>query len=292
MSSSGTDDREPVAADEPDAAIGFTRVDAQPDTATLIEGMDATAQWPAVKQLRAWEVARLGLRPGRSLLDVGCGVGSVATALAPLVAPGGTVAAVDPSEAMLAEGRRRAEAARVSVDFRAGLAEDLPFDDATFDVCRSERALQWMPDPEAALDEMLRTTRPGGRLVVIDTDWRTLAFDLPDEGPGIAVAEGIRGLRGRPASIGGRLLNLFRDRGLADLDIIGAAHVWHRWRPDVEEAPPGLFPLRAIAMQLVALGRIEQEVGEQFSDQVTEAARRDRLSISLTMFAVHGRKPA
>ena len=53
MSSSGTDDREPAAADEPDAAIGFTRVDAQPDTATLIEGMDATAQWPAVKHLRA-----------------------------------------------------------------------------------------------------------------------------------------------------------------------------------------------------------------------------------------------
>ena len=45
-------------------------------------------------------------------------------------------------------------------------------------------------------------------------------------------------------------------------------------------------------MQLVALGRVEQELGEQFSDQVTEAARRDRLSISLTMFAVHGRKPA
>ena len=208
MSSSGTDDSAPVAAGDPDAAIGFTRVDAQPDTATLIEGMDATAQWPAVKQLRAWEVARLGLRPGRSLLDVGCGVGSVATALAPLVAPGGTVAAVDPSEAMLAEGRRRAEAARVSVEFHAATAEDLPFDDATFDVCRSERALQWMPDPEAALDEMLRTTRPGGRLVVIDTDWRTLAFDLPDDAPGLAVAEGLRSLRGRPASIGGRLLNL------------------------------------------------------------------------------------
>jgi len=245
-----------------------------------------------VKQLRAWEVARLGLRPGRSLLDVGCGVGSVATALAALVAPGGTVAAVDPSEAMLAEGRRRAEAARVSVEFHAATAEDLPFADATFDVCRSERALQWMADPEAALDEMVRTARPGGRLVVTDTDWRTLAFDLPDDAPGLAVGEGLRSLRGRTASIGGRLLNLFRERGLVDLDIIGAAHVWDRWRPDEEEAPPGLFPLQAIAMQLVALGRVERELGEQFVEQVTDAARHDRLAISLTMFAVHGRKPA
>ena len=293
MSSSGTDDREPVAADEPDAAIGFTRVDAQPDTATLIEGMDATAQWPAVKQLHAWEVARLGLRPGRSLLDVGCGVGSVATALAPLVAPGGTVAAVDPSEAMLAEGRRRAEAARVSVDFRAGLAEDLPFEDATFDVCRSERALQWMPDPEAALDEMIRTNAPGrsaGR------DRHRLA-DARVRSP----RRGARGSRSPRASVdsgagpppsavvsstcsvtGASRTSTSSARPMSG---IAGSPTWRRRRRACSRCEPS-------RCSWWRSGGWSRRLGEQFSDQVTEAARRDRLSISLTMFAVHGRKPA
>ena len=200
--------------------------------------------------------------------------------------------AVDPSEAMLAEGRRRAGAAGVSVDFQVGVAEHLLFADATFDVCRSERALQWLAEPDVGVGELARVLRPGGSLLVIDSDWRTLAFDLPDDDPGVAVTEAMSRMRGRPATVGGRLLNLFRDRGLVALDVVGAAHVWQRWDPDTEEAPAGLFPLQLVVPQLIGLGFVDRDLGERFLQQVTDAARNDRLSISLTMFAVHGRKPA
>ena len=74
------------AADDPDASIGFTRVDAQPDTAMLIEGMDATAQWPSVRQLRAWERDRLRLRPGERVVDIGSGERATILQLARLIA--------------------------------------------------------------------------------------------------------------------------------------------------------------------------------------------------------------
>ena len=293
MSPSGTDDdRVSVAADAPDATIGFTRVDAQPDASFLIAGMDATAQWPAVQTLRTWEREHLALRAGESLLDIGSGVGDVAIAHAGIVGPSGSVSAVDPSEAMLAEGRRRAAAAGVAVDFRTGLGEALPFPDESFDACRSERALQWMTDPPGAVAEMVRVLRPGGRLVAIDTDWRTFVADLPDDSAMTSAVDAMLAMRGEPAVVGRRLLNLARDLGLEGLDVTGAAHIWTAWDPDVEQAPAGFFPLRTVVPQLVEAGVLDPDDGERFVTEVEGAARRDRLSLSLTMFAVHGRKPA
>ena len=111
-------------AERPDAEIGYSRVDVQPDTALLIKGMEATAEWPAVRQLRAWERTHLALQAGERLLDIGCGVGDVAIALAKDVAPSGSVIAIDASEAMLGVGRQRAAEAAVSVDFRIGDAAE------------------------------------------------------------------------------------------------------------------------------------------------------------------------
>ena len=73
--------------------------------------MEATAAWPAVRQLRVRERARLGLQAGDRLLDVGCGLGDVAVDLARDVTPGGGVVGVDASEVMLEAARRRAVAA-------------------------------------------------------------------------------------------------------------------------------------------------------------------------------------
>jgi len=127
-------------AERPDAEIGYSRVDVQPDTALLIKGMEATAEWPAVRQLRAWERTHLALQAGERLLDVGCGFGDVAIALAADVAPSGAVIAIDASEAMLSAGRQRAAEADVSVEFRIGDAWALPLPDGSVDACRCERA--------------------------------------------------------------------------------------------------------------------------------------------------------
>jgi hypothetical protein len=99
-------------------------------------------------------------------------------------------------------------------------------------------------------------------------------------------------LRGPAFDLGGRLLNLARELDLEGLDVTGAVHLWTSWNPDTEVAPPGLFPIRTIVDQLVELGHLAAPLAERFVDTVEDAARRDRLFISLSMVAVSGRRPS
>jgi SAM-dependent methyltransferase len=276
---------------EPSVEIGFTTVDAQPETGLLIEAMDATAKWPAVIQLREWEHERLGLAPGQSLLDVGCGIGEVALALSADLAPGGHVVGIDASEAMLTVARERSAGSDVDITFRTGDAGALDEPDASFDACRSERMLQWLIEPEAAVDEMIRVVKPGGRISLIDTDWRTLAADVDDHDHLSAVTEALRALRGVPAAVGGLLRNLALDAGMVDVEHTAATHVWTEWDPDVEPGPTGLFPLAAAFGQLAELGRVDEAAVRSVLDDLVDRARRGRLFISLTMFAVVGTRP-
>jgi SAM-dependent methyltransferase len=269
---------------DPTLKAGFASVDSQPDPARLIAGMETTATWPSVKYLRTWERERLRLRPGDRLLDVGCGLGDAADALSAEVMPGGAVVGVDASDAMLAVARSRAP----HIDFHIADALALDEPSSSFDACRSERMLQWVPDVDRAIGEMVRVLRPGGRLSLIDSDWRTLVMDIPDTEATAAVMDAMRQFRGASAFAGGLMLNICRDHGVSELECAGAAHVWTEWNPDESPAPQGLFPLRAMVPQLADLGLITPELGRRFVESAEDAARRNRLCISLTMFAVSG----
>ena len=79
-----------------------------------------------------------------------------------------TITAIELSPAMLAIARQRAADLGRAVDFREGDAERLPFDDASFDTVVCAFSLCTIPSPAAALDEMRRVLRPGGRLLLVD----------------------------------------------------------------------------------------------------------------------------
>ena len=95
-------------------------------------------------------------------LDVGTGAGALALALAPIVRE---VVGVDRVPELLALARERAPA---NVTFVEGDAEHLPFDDGSFDLAGTLRTLHHVPRPELVLAELVRVTRPGGRLLVVD----------------------------------------------------------------------------------------------------------------------------
>jgi SAM-dependent methyltransferase len=272
-------------------ARGFGAVDAQPDPTVLVEGMDATARWPAVRQLRAWEQERLALGPGDALLDVGCGIGDVARPCAVLVQPGGRVVGIDASEAMLVVARARAEADGVDAVFRVGDALAIDEPGGSFDACRCERVLQWLPDMDAAIGEMVRVLRPGGRLCLTDTDWRTFAVDLPDPALSRRIADAMVDFRGVGAAAGGRLLNRCREHRLLDVQATAATHVWSEWDPESASGPPGLFPLRGVLPNLVDSGALDADEAQRFVQLAEISGRDDRCYMSVSMTAVFGRTP-
>jgi ubiquinone/menaquinone biosynthesis C-methylase UbiE len=102
------------------------------------------------------------LRGDENALDVGCGAGALALALAPSVAH---VTGVDPVPELLAHARDRAPA---NAEFVEGDGTSLAFADASFDLTGTLRTLHHVSRPELVLAEMTRVTRPGGRLLVID----------------------------------------------------------------------------------------------------------------------------
>lgn len=134
---------------------------------------------------RSYAVMDIG--PGQKVLDVGCGPGTDTIPLARLVGDGGRVVGVDWGQEMIDEADRRAVEAGVdpTVMHKRGNATALPFDSGEFDSgefdsCRSERLFQHLHNPEAALSEMVRVTKAGGWVVVVDTDWGTGLIDTPE----------------------------------------------------------------------------------------------------------------
>jgi len=275
---------------DPSVEEGFTHVDAQPDASFLVATMDATAQWPAVRRLRAWERSRLAPVAGDRVLDVGCGLGEVAIALSADVGVDGHVLGFDASEAFLTVARERAASVGAATEFRTGDALALDIEDGSVDVCRSERMLQWLPDIDDAVAEMVRVLRPGGRLCITDTDWRTLTLDLPDLALVAAVNRALYEFRGPSCAAGSRLLNIARDLELTDLECRGDMHVWTHWDPDNEDGRMGFFPLDSTIGQLAEHGFLDVEIARNFVDQAYAAARADRYYMSLTMTAVFGRR--
>ncbi len=144
--------------------------------------LDLAARLLLPSKLRTYEL--MELQEGHRVLDLGCGPASDTIALAGMVGETGRVVGVDADDEMVHEANERANAAELAgrVTHEQADAASLPFDDDSFDSCRSERVFQHLPDPAAALAELIRVTRPGGRIVVLDTDYGSvsIASEFPE----------------------------------------------------------------------------------------------------------------
>lgn len=109
------------------------------------------------------------LKPGEYVVDCGSGSGTDSLIAARMVAPNGHVIGVDMTPEMLSKARNNAlEAGITHVEFREGYLESLPVPDAWADVVISNGVLNLVPDKEAALREMYRVLKPGGRIQIAD----------------------------------------------------------------------------------------------------------------------------
>jgi ubiquinone/menaquinone biosynthesis C-methylase UbiE len=117
------------------------------------------------------KVLRLArLQPGESVLDVGCGTGTLAIAAKRHVGPTGRVSGIDASPEMIARADRKARTAGVEVVFTRGVAQALPFPDAQFDAILTTVMLHHLPRHarQACAREIRRVLKPGGRVLAVD----------------------------------------------------------------------------------------------------------------------------
>jgi arsenite methyltransferase len=179
--------------------------------------VEATYQTPDVVEQRRATRALLALRPGERVLDIGSGPGFLAAEMAAEVGPEGKVVGVDPSDSMLEMGRRR----DAPVEFVAGDAVALPFDDESFDAVASTQVYEYVADMPAALAEARRVLRTGGRLLILDTDWDSIVWHSSDRDRMLRVLEKWNDHLADPY-LPRRLPGLLRDAGfdLAEATII------------------------------------------------------------------------
>jgi SAM-dependent methyltransferase len=159
----------------------YVNIDGQPEPRRFARLLELRGAQPHQARLRRAFVGFAGIRPGWRVLDVGCGTGIVTRDLRARVGPTGRVVGVDPSRAFIREARRRASAEpRGRCTFRVADGRGLPFPTASFDAAVAVTVLLHVTASDRVLAEMMRVTRSGGYVAVLDQDLGTLAIDLPD----------------------------------------------------------------------------------------------------------------
>jgi SAM-dependent methyltransferase len=190
------------------------------------------------------------LRPGQSLLDIGCGPGTITMDLAERVAPGRTTA-VEVTAAAL--DLARAEAGRrgvTTVDFAVADVHALDFPDDTFDVVHAHQVLQHVADPVRALREMRRVCRPGGVVAVRDADYAGFVWypPLPELDEWQALYQRTARANGGEPNAGRRLLAWARAAGFTDVTATGG--VWCYASPADRQWWGGLWADRILQSDL------------------------------------------
>jgi SAM-dependent methyltransferase len=155
------------------------------------------------------------LKPGMSLLDIGCGPGTISIGLAQAVAPG-KVIALDASSNQIEAGRRRAAEAQISnLQFQDGSVYSLPFPAEEFDVVFAHAVFEHLKEPDSALREIRRVLKPAGRIALRSPDWG--GFIIAPETSGLARAikryNELQTANGGDVQVGRKFPGLLRNSG-------------------------------------------------------------------------------
>ena len=209
------------------------------------------------------------LKSGATLLDIGCGPGTITAELATLVTPG-RVTALEVTAPALDLARAEIERRGLTtVDFAVGDVHALDFADDTFDVVHAHQVLQHVGDPVTALREMRRVTKPGGIVAVRDGDYAAFAWfpELPELDEWLALYERVaRGNGGEPDA-GRRLLSWAHAAGFTD--VTATASTWCYANPEDRAWWGGMWAERVLASDMartaLATGAATQEDLERMS---------------------------
>jgi ubiquinone/menaquinone biosynthesis C-methylase UbiE len=264
---------------------GFTDVDASAEAVPLIRHLDQLAASDRVRASKRRLTALLAVRAGDAVIDVGCGTGEDARALAALVGPAGRVVGVDRSAALIAAARARAAGLGLAAEYAVGDACALDFPDASFDGCRMERVLHHLAEPQRAVDELARVCRPGGRLVLHEPDLETLVVDAPDRAATRAI---LRHYCDRVANgwAGRQLAGLAARAGFTDVAVEPET-----WMGAAYSEFARMLGLDRLVAQATAAGLLGRPEADRWLAGLRAADAAGTFFWGVTMFSLGARKP-
>jgi ubiquinone/menaquinone biosynthesis C-methylase UbiE len=264
---------------------GFCDVDRSQDPYSFVRYLDkanSNDQARFTKQQILTNV--LHPQKGDHILDVGCGVGHDAQALAGWVGSTGRVIGVDRSTTMIDEAVRRTSSLTLPLEFEIADAYELPFRHKMFDACLVASTFIHLESPKKALAQIRRVLKPGGRLVALEPDWDMLVITMGETEISDAIVRIIRNSV-HNSGIGHRLPVLFRQAGFKSITVgAGAlmaadyANANNAWR--IEES------LRHLSHEGAA-GRTH---AQRLLRRLRAACRKGLFFGASTGFAVSGRK--
>ena len=237
------------------------------------------------KQLKRRMTKLLQIKPGAVVLDVGCGPATDTIPMARLVGKDGLVVGVDYDEALVAEANRRAVAAGVAAWTQHVVSDAslLPYPSNTFDACRSERVFQHVTDSTAVLQEMVRVTKPQGRIAVADSDWCSLSIDTPE----IAIER--RVVRCLPdmlcnGYVGRQLIRMFYEQSIKIAAVEVHPIIW----TDYQIFSATSFSIADLQHRIIESRKVSREELERFLSSLEEADRRGVFFASGNLVLVAG----
>lgn len=249
----------------------------------LIDIHDLQAALPGIHRLRHWAHEALAVQPGEDAVDIGSGTGTEVMAFADAVGPSGTAVGVEPDPNLLHSAERRVAQAGSAARFVPGDAYNLPFGPDAFDVALCERVFQHLTAPARAAGEIARVLRPGGRTVVMDSDWGTAIVHPGDRHVVREVIETLIANTTDPFA-GRRLPGLLTRAGLV-IDDVGSHAL-------VQDRTVGAGPLLArISRMAVARGAITEQQRTDLLTELQAGADSGDIHLSVTIFAVLAHKP-
>jgi len=275
-----------MARNDPDGVRGadMANVDGSTDPAALARYLDAFTE--QTLEMKVDSYSMLGINGGNRVLDVGCGTGDDVRRMAGIVGTFGRAVGIDLSDAMIEQARQRAEGTDLPVEFVNGSTYDLPFPDDSFDACRCERVLQHLDEPLRAVLEMARVVRPGGRVLLIDTDFGAEMVDtsFPEIHERMRATQQVRrrtepgdGWRGR------QLWGLAHEAGLIDVVVEGRVPVLTTF-----EAAAAIARIDAWADQAAEQGSISRRETDAWLDDLKQRDATSRFFAAAPIFLVVG----
>jgi trans-aconitate methyltransferase len=238
-------------------------------------------------------LGRIGLEPGQSAIDLGCGPSGILDLLSAAVFPGGRVVGLDADPAHITMARQHAsERGLLNVDVVKADARHTGLPPDSFDLVHARTVLVTIPEPEEVLAEMVRLVRPGGWVASQEPDTEN-AFCYPPLPAWDRLREIFRASFGRSGAdllVGRRLPELYRQAGLEEIEVVVHAPVYPAGHSRRTILPDLVRSLRPMILELGLsdereLAELDQAVREHLADPRT-------LTLAHLLVVTWGRKPA